>query len=67
MKMSKYVNYYNALADPGGATGTRPPTGSISFVFAYVFTKKCTWQRLVPPQCVSAPNVSAPVVYITVT
>ena len=26
-----------------------PPTGSISFVFAYVFTEKCTHQRLSPP------------------
>ena len=26
-----------------------PPTGSISFVFAYVFAKKCTHRRLAPP------------------
>ena len=31
-----------------------PPTGSISFIFTYVFTKKCTHWRLVPP------NGSAP-------
>ena len=32
-----------------------PPTGSISFVFAYVFAKKCTHPRLVLPQRVSTP------------
>ena len=26
-----------------------PPTGSISFIFTYVFTEKCTCQRLAPP------------------
>ena len=26
-----------------------PPTGSISFIFVYVFTKKCMHRRLVPP------------------
>ena len=26
-----------------------PPTGSISFVFAYVFAEKCTCQRSAPP------------------
>ena len=31
-----------------------PPTGLISFIFAYVFTKKCTRRRLAPP------NGSAP-------
>ena len=45
----------NALADPGGRRGARPPTGSISFVFTYVFAEKCTRRRLVPP-----PNGSAP-------
>ena len=35
----------------GGAAGARPPpTGSISFVFAYVFVEKCTCRRLAPPQ-----------------
>ena len=42
------------LADPGGRRGAPPPTGSISFVFTYVFTEKCTHQRLAPP------NGSAP-------
>ena len=32
-----------------------PPTGSISFIFAYIFTKKCTCQRLALPQRVSNP------------
>ena len=32
-----------------------PPTGSISFVFANVFTEKCTHQRSAPPQRVGAP------------
>ena len=39
----------------GGATACTPPTGSISFIFTYVFAKKYTHQRLVPPQWVSAP------------
>ena len=30
-----------ALADPGGAASARPPTGSNSFIFAYLFTEKC--------------------------
>ena len=42
------------LADPGGAAGTCPPTGSISFIFTYVFIEKCMHQRLAPP------NGSAP-------
>ena len=41
-----------SLADPGGRRRRAPPptTGSISFVFAYVFAKKCMCWRLVPPQ-----------------
>ena len=27
-----------------------PPTGSISFVFAYIFAKMCMHRRLAPPQ-----------------
>ena len=41
-----------SLVDPGGGTtGTcpPPPTGSISFVFTYVFAEKCMRRRLVPP------------------
>ena len=39
------------LADPGGAAGTppHPPTGSNSFIFAYVFTEKCLRRRSAPP------------------
>ena len=42
----------SALADPGGALPAHappPPTGSISFVFTYVFAKKCMRRRLAPP------------------
>ena len=40
----------------GGTAGAcPPPTGSISFIFACIFTEKCTHQRLVPP-----PNGSVP-------
>ena len=40
------------MADPGGhrqCTPPPPPTGSISFIFTYIFAKKCTHQRLAPP------------------
>ena len=40
----------------GGAAGAPPPTGSNSFVFAYVFAKKCPCRRLVPPQWLGTPN-----------
>ena len=33
----------------GGAAARAPPTGSISFVFTYVFAEKCTRWRLAPP------------------
>ena len=43
----------------GGSRGVplahAPPTGSISFIFAYIFAKKCMRRRLAPP-----PNGSAP-------
>ena len=53
--MLLFTYYYNIrplpLADPGG--GRRQcaptPTGSISFVFAYVFAEKCTCWRSAPP------------------
>ena len=32
------------------------PTGSISFVFVYVFTKKCMHRRLAPPNGSAPPN-----------
>ena len=41
-----------SLVDPGGQLlvyAPPPPMGSNSFVFAYVFTKKCPHQRSVPP------------------
>ena len=34
----------------GAASAHPPPTGSISFVFAYIFARKCTHRRLVSPQ-----------------
>ena len=40
----------------GGAPGTRPPTGSNSFIFADVFTEKQTCRQLAPPQQVGAPQ-----------
>ena len=49
-----------ALADPGGATGIHPPTGSNSFIFAYVFTEKHPRRRSVPPQWLSAPSTGNP-------
>ena len=36
------------------------PTGSISFVFAYVFTEKCMRQRLVPPNGLAPPQWEIP-------
>ena len=41
----------------GGTTGTHPPpsTGSNSFIFAYVFAKKCPRRRSAPPQRLSVP------------
>ena len=51
----------SSLVDPGGSPRARPPpTGSISFVFAYVFAKKCTHRRLAPPQQVGAPPTGNP-------
>ena len=37
-----------------------PPTGSISFIFAYIFAKKCMRRRLAPPQWVGAPLTGNP-------
>ena len=44
------------IGGSGGAPSAHasPPTGSISFVFVYIFAEKCTHQRLAPP------NGSAP-------
>ena len=44
----------------GGIPGMHPPTGSNSFIFAYVFTKKHTCQQLVPLQQVGAPLMKNP-------
>ena len=54
----------------GAAAPPTPPTGSISFVFAYVFAKKCTHRRLVPPQRVGAPpqrEILDPPLYMYIT
>ena len=41
----------------GGATVMcPPPTGSNSFIFAYVFAEKCPHWRLVPPNGSAPPN-----------
>ena len=40
----------NTLADLGGACPVHaPPMGPNSFIFAYIFTKKCPHQRSMPP------------------
>ena len=33
-----------------------PPTGSISFIFAYIFAKRCTHRRLAPPNGLVPPQ-----------
>ena len=43
------------LADPGAPLACAPPTGSNSFIFAYVFTEKCLRWKLLPPQQLSTP------------
>ena len=50
----------STLADPGGAPRRAPPTGSISFIFAYIFTKKCMCQRLAPPNGLAPPPPPPP-------
>ena len=40
----------------GALPACAPPTGSISFVFAYVFAEKCTHRRLAPPMGRHAPQ-----------
>ena len=50
-----FTNIPLSLADPGGHRWCAPPTGSNSFVFAYVFTKKCLRRKLAPPQWLGTP------------
>ena len=48
----------STLADPRGvplACTPSPPTGSNSFIFAYIFAEKCPHRRLVSPQWLSVP------------
>ena len=45
-----------SMTDPGGRRWRAPPTGSISFIFAYVFAEKCTHRRLAPPTGRRPPN-----------
>ena len=54
----------SSLVDPGGATSMPPLTGSISFVFAYIFAEKCMRQRSAPPQR-SSPRPSQILIKIT--
>ena len=48
----------------GGSRGVppthAPPTGSISFIFTYVFTKKCTYRRSVPSPMGQHPPMGNP-------
>ena len=64
VKMSCFYVFYvpEAVADPGGTAGMRPTPqrGSISFIFAYVFAKKCTCWRSATPQWVGAPPTGNP-------
>ena len=50
------ITISNISGSGGDATSVPPPqTGSNSFVFTYIFTKKCLRQRSVPPQWLGAP------------
>ena len=50
-----------SLVDPGGvAASVHPPTGSNSFVFAYVFAKKHPHQRSAPPNGSVPPPMGNP-------
>ena len=48
MYCTKYTSHWRIQGAPP-ALAPRPPTGSISFIFASVFAKKCTRQRSVHP------------------
>ena len=41
---------HGTLADLGGATGMRSPTGPNSFIFTHAFTEKCPRQKSAPPK-----------------
>ena len=41
--------YFSSGRSGGAPLMHAPPTGSIPFIFAYVFAKKCMHQRLAPP------------------
>ena len=44
----------------GGRARRTPPMGPNSFIFAYIFTKKCPHRRSMPPQRVHAPPMGNP-------
>ena len=51
-KQVQNIDYYTiTLADLGGVPGARPPPpmGPNSFIFAYIFTKKCPRRRFTRP------------------
>ena len=48
--------YFSSGRSGGGAPPMHAlPTGSIPFIFAYVFGKKCMHRRLAPPPMVQCP------------
>ena len=55
-QLSHIVKLHDHWRIWGGSAGAHPPTGSNSFVFAYIFAKKCPHQRLVPPTARRPPN-----------
>ena len=60
MSVFSHFNLYWSLADPGGCCQCAPPTGSNSFIFTYVFTKKHPHRRSVPPQQLNTPPMGNP-------
>ena len=50
----------NALADLGGVPGACPPMGPNSFIFTYIFTKKCPRRRSTPPLMGAHPPMGNP-------
>ena len=49
VNLLKFQQETISIGGSRGALPAPPPTGSISFIFAYVFAKKCMRQRLAPP------------------